>query len=340
LWRAIASAAHACGEPGLLFVDRINRENNLGDVEMLTTTNPCAEAPLPPYGACCLGSVNVLKFVRAPYAANAHLDLERIDAVVSTAVRLLDNVLDCTLYPLPEQRATALATRRIGLGITGLADALTMLGLRYGTAAALECASALLRRIRDAAYAASCALAREKGSFPSLRPAAYLDRPFISRLPAALRDEIRRHGVRNSHLLAIAPAGSISLLAGNVSSGIEPPAGERYQLTLSFGPSAGTPLPVENLACQEWRAGGRAGLPPAFVAAAQVPPQAQLALQSELQRYVDGAISKTVALPRSAAVGAVERLYTAALRSQVKGVTVFRRGAQRAPMECSVSDCT
>jgi len=221
-------AAYDTGEPGVIFIDRVQRDNNLHYCESISATDPCGEVPLPSYRACDLGSINLTRFVHAPFTKTARLDLGAIVALVPVALRMLDNVYDVSRYPLPQQREAALAVRRIGLGITGLADALSMLDLRYGCEASRKLAGGLMRTITHAAYQASIELAREKGAFALFRADAYLAGGFASRLPPDLRDRIASHGIRNSHLTAIAPTGTISLLAGNVSSGLEPAYGADY----------------------------------------------------------------------------------------------------------------
>ncbi|MDE2007096.1 MAG: adenosylcobalamin-dependent ribonucleoside-diphosphate reductase, partial [Rhodospirillales bacterium] len=254
LWERLVRAAHEGGEPVVLFIDRINRMNNLGATERIGATNPCGEVPLPPYGACDLGSINLAVAVRAPFTPRARLDLERIAALAATAVRLLDNVIDASRFPLVKQREAARRARRIGLGITGLADALLMLGLAYDTPAAREQAAAAMRTICHAAYRASVRLAAEKGSFPGFAREAFLAAPFIRALPEDIRDGIARHGIRNSHLLAIAPTGTISLLAGNVSSGIEPIFAPEARRTVRDARGEPRLFAVEDAAVRLWRA--------------------------------------------------------------------------------------
>ena len=324
LWQRILRAAYDTAEPGVLFVDAINRDNTLHDSETLTTTNPCGEIPLPPYGACNLGSLNLTAFVTSPYSADANLDLQALADSAAWAVRFLDNVIDVSRYPLPAQAATARHTRRIGLGITGLADALVLLGLRYDSEAARMLATDTMRTIRDSAYRASVELAREKGAFPGFMRDAFLASGFARRLPDELRDAIARHGIRNSHVLAIAPAGTISLLANNISSGIEPIfAADAERRVLGTDGRYRTHRVIDH-AQQLWQQQGSSGKPPALVEAQQIDPLAHLQMQAALQPYVDNAISKTINVAADFPFQHFESLYLQAHALGLKGCTVFR----------------
>jgi len=325
LWERLLRASFACAEPGVLFIDRINAENNLGYREQISATNPCGEVPLPPYGACVLGSLNLVHFLRQPFEHGASVDWGALEAATAVAVRLLDNVVDVSRYPLEAQAAEARGSRRIGLGITGLADALIMLGLHYDSDSAREVATEILRCMRDAAYQASIDLAQEKGPFPYLDKDAYLDSTFVRRLPARLRDAIARHGIRNSHLLAIAPAGSISLLANNVSNGLEPVYGYEYQRKLRLPDGSFAEYRVSDYAWRHYRQRHpSAPLPDAFVDATCLPPLAHLQMQAALQPLVDNAISKTINIPAGFSYADYSTIYLDAYRLGLKGCTTFR----------------
>jgi ribonucleoside-diphosphate reductase alpha chain len=329
LWHVLVECARDSAEPGALFIDTINAANNLAGLETIAATNPCGEQPLPAFGSCVLGPINLSRLVRFPFGRGGtpYFDFARLADMTRTQVRLLDNVLDLTRWPLAAYAHEAAQKRRIGVSVTGLADALTMLRVAYHSATARETAARIARCMRDHAYSASAELADERGAFPCFDVTRYLEPGrFAAGLPEPVRDAIARQGLRNSHLLSFAPAGGVSVaFFDNCSNGIEPAYRWTYPRAVRIGDAPPHWATVENHAYRLWRElNGAAPLPDYFVHAAQVTSDAQVAMLAALQPYVDAAISKTVIVAPDASHRQVDALLFAAWRAGLKGITVFR----------------
>ncbi len=337
LWQTITRNSYEWAEPGVIFIDRVNDLNNLGYVEEIRCTNPCGEQPLPPNGACNLGCVNLAVFVREPFTSHAHIDFARLAEVTRLGVRFLDNVIDLTVFPVPEQKAEAEAKRRTGLGIMGLGNALQMLGVRYGGVAAEDVTGRIMEALRDAAYEASIELARERGPFPLFDRERFLERPFVRALPDRLRAEIRDNGIRNGVLMTVAPTGTTAIYYNNVSSGLEPSFAWRHFRKVLQPDGGWREFAVVDAGFEAYcrhhgldpASAPTENLPDSMVTALELSVEDHVRMQAVCQRYVDASISKTINCPTDISYDQFQAVYRMAYDLGCKGCTTYRPSGVR-----------